>query len=63
MLKTTQKTRDLNLEHATSGFKPTTKKAKYIEADDQIFTLVSNFDDKTNILELLKGILNNCNFE
>ena len=54
---------DLRLEHAISGFKPTTKKAKYKEADEQIFALVSNFDDKTNILEFLKGISNNCSFE
>ena len=63
MLKTTQNSRDLSVEHAISGFKPTAKKAKYKEADERIFTLVSSFNDNTNILEFLKGISNNYNFE
>ena len=45
MLKTTQNSRDLSVEHALSGFKPTAKKAKYRNADERIFTLVSNFND------------------
>ena len=63
MLKTTQNSRDVSIEHVISGFKAPTKKAKYKEADERIYNLVSSFNANSNVLEFLKGISNNCNFD
>jgi len=63
ILKTTQNSRDLNVQHVISGFKPAKKRAKYLEADNRIFNLVSSFDNNSDVLEYLKGISNNCKLE
>ena len=63
LLKTTQSSPDLNIEHIVSGVKPTGKPLKYKQADERIHRLVSNFNDSSNIIEFLRGISHNFTLE
>ena len=61
ILKTTQNSRDMGLEHLLAGIKPDPKRIRFRQADERLFYLVSNFNENNNILEYLRGI--QYNFE
>ena len=63
LLKSTQNSRDLNIEHIVSGIKPAGKQLKYKQADERDHRLVSNFNDNSNIVEILRGISHNFTLE
>ena len=62
LLKSTQNSRDLSIEHTLSGIKPSGRQLKY-KQNDRIHRLVSNFSENSNIVDFLKGISHNFTLE
>ena len=63
LLKTTQNSRDLSVEHAISGIPPPQKNIRLRQADQRLHTLVSEFGQNTNLIEFLRGISYNFSMD
>lgn len=63
ILKTTQNSRDMGLEHLLAGIKPDPKRIRFRQADERLFYLVSSFNENNNILEYLRGIQYNFDID
>lgn len=58
VLRKVQKNRDIYYEQLIAGNNPAQKLKKYRMADDRIFSLVSNFNQR-DVLDYLRGIAHN----
>ena len=63
LLKTTQNSKDLSVEHAISGIPPPPKNIRLRQADQRLHTLVSEFGQSTNLIEFLRGISYNFSMD
>ena len=63
VLKTTQNSRDLGVEHLLAGITPEPKRIRFRQADERLFNLVSHFNETDDLLEFLRGIAYNFSID
>ena len=56
ILKTTQNSRDLGVEHLLAVIQQNPKIIRLQHADERLFHFVSNFNENDNLLKFLRGI-------